>query len=142
MSVLEDWPDIAQALVKARFRPGIRETDTVFSDGAALREELSTVWQEALEREIDRASRRMSGFFLQMLFNGPVLAVLAYAGWITARDFFSGRYLSGQFFLHAFLTVAIILFLVFFLLQGCVRWIAGKDRIVRRAEDLAVWLVN
>jgi hypothetical protein len=69
---------------------------------------------------------------LQLTFNLPVLGVLGYAGWLTAVNFFSGTILSGDFFLHAFWTIALVLLLSFFLLQGVIRLAAGKERLVER----------
>jgi hypothetical protein len=37
--------------------------------------------------------------------------------------------------LHAFLTIAITLFLSFFVFQGCVRLAAGPERITRKAFE-------
>jgi hypothetical protein len=67
-----------------------------------------------------------------LIFNLPVLGVLGYAGWLTAENFFSGRILSGDFFLHAFWTIALVLLLSFFLLQGIIRLAAGKERLLER----------
>jgi hypothetical protein len=68
-----------------------------------------------------------------LLLNLPAIALMGYVGWLTAWGFFSGHYLSSDFFLHAVLTIAIVLLLSFFLLQGIVRLAVGKDRIQRRA---------
>ena len=61
------------------------------------------------------------------------IAVIGYAGWLTGKNFLQGNYLSGDFFLHAFITVAVVLFLSFFLLQACVRLAAGANRLTARA---------
>ena len=79
-----------------------------------------------------REGRRLSGGLLQLIFNLPVLGVLGYAGWLTAENFFSGSILSGDFFLHAFWTIALVLLLSFFLLQGVIRLAAGKERLLER----------
>jgi hypothetical protein len=88
-----------------------------------------------LDQEIQRITRKLSGFFVQFLFNAPGIAVLGYTGWLTVRGFFTSAYLSGDFFLHAFFVIVIIMLLSFFLLQMCVRWIAGAGRITARAFD-------
>jgi hypothetical protein len=61
-----------------------------------------------------------------------VLGVLGYAGWLTAVNFFSGSILSSNFFLHAFWTIVLVLFLSFFLLQAVIRLAAGKERLLAR----------
>jgi len=132
-TVAHQWPDIAERLVAARFDPSVRRTALLVPDDERLNQELSALWSDALHLAIDGASKRLSGMFLQLLFNLPVIAVLAYAGWLTARDFLSGNYLGTEFFLHAFITVAVVLFLSFFLLQAIIRMAAGAGRLTERA---------
>jgi hypothetical protein len=56
-------------------------------------------------------------------------------GWLTASRFFRGEILAGDFFLHALVTVAIIMLLTFFLLQGLVRLSAGQRRLLAKAFE-------
>jgi Fe2+ transport system protein B len=72
---------------------------------------------------------------LQMVFNLPAIGILGHVGWLTARNYFTGNYLSSDFFVHAFLTMGIILFLSFFLFQGCVRFAANSEKITRSAFE-------
>lgn len=44
-----------------------------------------------------------------------------------------GDYLGSDFFLHAFITAAIILFMSFFLFQICLRLFSGPERVLRGA---------
>jgi hypothetical protein len=132
-AVARHWPDIAETMVTARFDPSIRSESEVIPDEDALNRELAALWTEALCGAIDRATKRLSGILVQLIFNGPAIAVIGYAGWLTGKNFFLGNYLSGDFFLHAFLTVAAVLLLSFFLLQGCVRLGAGASRLTSRA---------
>ncbi|HAY38944.1 MAG TPA: hypothetical protein DCY53_06135 [Desulfobacteraceae bacterium] len=135
ISVLQDWPDIAESLVNARFDTRVRKIDHVLSDDTTLNQDLNSLWRDALDHTMETASQSLSGLILQFLFNLPVIAILGHVGWITARDYFTGQYLSSDFFLHAFLTIAITLFLSFFVFQGCVRLAAGPERITRRAFE-------
>jgi len=135
ISVLQDWPDIAESLVNARFDSRVRKIDQVLSDNTTLNQDLNSLWNDALDRTMETASQNLSGLFLQFLFNLPVIGILGHVGWITARDYFTGQYLSSDFFLHAFLTIAITLFFSFFVFQGCVRLAAGPERITRRAFE-------
>ena len=135
ISVLQEWPDIAESLVNARFDTRVRKIDQVLSDNVTLNQDLNSLWGDALDHTMDTASQNLSGLFLQILFNLPVIGILGHVGWITARDYFTGQYLSSDFFLHAFLTIAITLFLSFFVFQGCVRLAAGPERITRRAFE-------
>jgi len=131
-AIARAWPDIAETLVKARFAPSVREARHAPGYGEEIGQRLSQIWNDALEDELGRAGRRLSGRLLQLLFNLPVLGVLGYAGWLTAVNFFSGSILSSNFFLHAFWTIVLILFLSFFLLQGVIRLAAGKERLLER----------
>ncbi len=135
LSVLQDWPDIAESLVNARFDRRVRKIDHVLSDNITLNQDLNSLWSDALDHTMESASQNLSGLILQFLFNLPVIGILGHVGWITARDYFTGQYLSSDFFLHAFLTIAITLFLSFFVFQGCVRLAAGPERITRRAFE-------
>lgn len=135
ISVLQNWPDIAESLVNARFDTRVRKIDHVLSDDTTLNQDLNSLWRDALDHTMETASQSLSGLILQFLFNLPVIAILGHVGWITARDYFTGQYLSSDFFLHAFLTIAITLFLSFFVFQGCVRLAAGPERITRRAFE-------
>jgi GTPase SAR1 family protein len=135
LSVLQEWPDIAESLVNARFESRVRKIDHVLSDNITLNQDLNSLWGDALDHTMETASQNLSNLFLQILFNLPVIGILGHVGWITARDYFTGQYLSSDFFLHAFLTIAITLFLSFFVFQGCVRLAAGPERITRRAFE-------
>ena len=135
LSVLQDWPDIAESLVNALFDTRVRKINHVLSDNSTLNQDLNSFWNDSLDHTMETASQSLSGLILQFLFNLPVIGILGHVGWITARDYFTGQYLSSDFFLHAFLTIAITLFLSFFLFQGCVRLAAGPERITRRAFE-------
>ena len=135
LALLQEWPDIAESLVNARFDASVRKIEHVLSDNTSLNEDLNSLWNDVLDHTMETASQRLSGLFLQILFNLPVIGILGHMGWITARDYFTGQYLSSDFFLHAFLTIAITLFLSFFLFQGCVRLAAGPERITRKAFE-------
>jgi len=133
LAFMQRWPQIAETLVRGGFDGGVRSLDDALSHANQFSDRLSDLWMTTLDREIDRYARGFSHFFLQLGFNLPGLAVLGYAGWITLHRFFSGPYLSTDFFLHAFLALAIVFMLSFFVFQALVRLIAGSDRITRRA---------
>ena len=100
--------------------------------GEQIGQHLSQMWNEALDAELSQAGRRLSGGLLQLLFNLPVIGALGYTGWLTAVNFFSNHILTGDFFLHAFWTIMVVLFLSFFLLQAVVRLAAGRQRLIKR----------
>jgi GTPase SAR1 family protein len=135
LSISKQWPDIAESLVNARFDKSVRRIKEVLPDGDILDRNLNTLWRDSLDTEIEKSSKIMSGFLLQIVFNLPTIGILGHAGWITARNYFTGTYLSSDFFVHAFLTIGITLFLSFFLFQGCVRFAAGSEKITRNAFE-------
>jgi energy-coupling factor transporter ATP-binding protein EcfA2 len=134
-TLLTRWPDIAGMLVKGGFDGSVRSTSTLEQGNEAMGRSMDVLWSEALDAQINRTARKLSHGVLQLLFNLPGIALLVYVGWLTAAGFFTGRYLSSDFFMHALLTIAIVLLLCFFLLQGLVRLVVGRDRIQRRAFD-------
>ncbi len=131
-TLLTLWPDIAESLIKGGFHPELRELAAT-SDKNGVGDALDQLWSNALERQINRYASGLSHGVLQLLFNLPSVGMLCWVGWLTAYGFFTGQYLSSDFFLHALLTIAIVLLLSFFLLQAVIRMAAGKDRIQRRA---------
>ncbi|MGD8702966.1 MAG: 50S ribosome-binding GTPase [Desulfosarcina sp.] len=124
------WPDIAERLIQAGFVPSVREAHRAPGHGAEIERQLSQIWADALNEELSQTAQRLSGGLLQLIFNLPVLGILGYVGWLTAVNFFSGNILASSFFLHAFWTIVLVLFLSFFLLQAVIRLAAGKQRMV------------
>ena len=54
---------------------------------------------------------------------------------MTLESFFTGKYLSGDFFMHAFWAIGLVLFLSFFILQLCIRAVASTNRITAKAFE-------
>jgi hypothetical protein len=113
----------------------VREAQRAPGHGDPVGQHLARIWSDALEKELSDAGRRLSNGLLQLVFNLPVLGVLGYVGWLTALNFFTGNILSSDFFLHAFWTIVLVLFLSFFLLQGVIRLAAGKEKLVELVFD-------
>lgn len=135
LATMKTWPDIAESLVRGRFESMVRRIEDAMAGSEDFGENISAIWSEALDQEIQRVTRKLSGFFIQLLFNAPGIAVLGYTGWLTVRGFFSGHYLSGDFFVHAFFVIAIIMLLSFFVLQMGIRLIASAGRITTKAFE-------
>ncbi|UCH23786.1 MAG: hypothetical protein JSU83_11570 [Deltaproteobacteria bacterium] len=89
---LQHWPDIAENLIKGGFDGNVRNPEDALAGGAQFGERLTTMWVENLDNEIERVSRKLSGFTLQALFNLPGIGMLGYCGWVTLQNFFSGSY--------------------------------------------------
>ena len=131
VAILQSWPDIAEKLVEGGFQSKVRRLEEIIPQQKDLSDSLMEMWQHALNATLDRKSRIFSNFVLQILFNLPILVLLGHIGWLTSKHYFMGNFLSSDFFLHAFVTAVIILFLSFFLFQGCLRLFSSPENIVR-----------
>ena len=135
IAFLEHWPEIAGSLIQGGFDSSIRRVEDALSGSEGFQERLASIWTEALDAEIEGVTGRLSGLLFQILFNIPAVGILGYCGWLTLQNFFSGTYLSGDFFMHALWAIGLILFLSFFLLQLIVRAVAGTQRIAARTFE-------
>ena len=135
IAVLENWPDIARSMVRGGFDSSIRNTEDALSGMEGFEHRLAAIWTDALGAELERITARLSGLVLQTLFNLPAIGFLGYCGWLTLQTFFSGTYLSGDFFMHAFWAIGLILILSFFILQLCIRMVASSGRITAKAFE-------
>ncbi len=135
LAVLENWPDIARSMVRGGFDGSIRKVEDALSGTEGFEHKLAAIWTDALDAELERLTARLSGLILQTLFNLPAVGFLGYCGWLTLQTFFSGSYLSGDFFMHAFWAIGLILYLSFFILQLCIRAVASSGRITGKAFE-------
>ncbi|RJQ65216.1 MAG: ATP-binding cassette domain-containing protein [Desulfobacteraceae bacterium] len=125
------WPDIGELLIQGRFDPKVRRMEV--QDGPSVGRVARSLWTDTLDSEIERSARHLSHAALQTVFNLPSLALLGYVAWLTASRFLTGAYLSGDFFLHALLAIAVVLLLSFFIFQVFARLAISRERIQRRA---------
>jgi GTPase SAR1 family protein len=132
-AIMATWPQVAEGLLAGRFNENVRAFETGLADSERTESRLATAWSDALDGALDGAAGRLSHPLLQLILNLPALAVLVYVGWLTASRFFRGEILAGDFFLHALVTIAIILLLTFFLFQGLIRVTAGQRRLLAQA---------
>jgi energy-coupling factor transporter ATP-binding protein EcfA2 len=135
LAIMKSWPDIAAAMVQARFDSSVRRINDALDGSEDFGDNMSAIWSQTLDQEIERVTRKLSGFMLQLIFNAPGVAILGYTGWLTLQGFLTGQYLSGGFFLHAFWVIAIVLLFSFFVLQMFIRLIASARRISARALE-------
>jgi energy-coupling factor transporter ATP-binding protein EcfA2 len=131
--VLEHWPEIAGRLIQGGFDGSIRKVEDALSGTGGFKNRLASIWTDALDTEIEHLTGSLSGMPLQILINLPAVGILTYCCWLTLQTFFTGSYLSGDFFRHALWAIGLILFLSFFILQLIVRTAAGTKRITSRA---------
>jgi hypothetical protein len=135
LALLEHWPDIAASLIQGGFDSSIRKVEDALTGTDGFKGKLAAVWTDAVDAEIERLTGKLSNLLLQILFNLPAVGILGYCGWLTLQTFFTGRYLSGDFFMHAFWAIGLILFLSFFLLQLSIRATASSGRITGKAFE-------
>ncbi len=133
LAMMRSWPQAAEALVRGRFDPAVRGADIAADTADRFAGRLCSMWEQAVEEEVERMGRRLGGSGLQTVINAPVVVVLGYVGWLTVGRFFSAHYLAGDFFVHALWVIAIVLLLSFFFLQIVIRLAAGTERISGRA---------
>ena len=65
MELLRRWPDAAEMLVRGRFDSSVRDGGATAASVERFAERFSSLWAEAVNAEIDRIPRRLSGFWLQ-----------------------------------------------------------------------------
>jgi len=135
LSAMSNWPDIAESLVGGGFDSTVRRVEDVLPDTGTFSDKLGGIWSNALDSEMERLARKLSGMLLQFGLNMPMFAVLGYTGWITVQRFLQGSYLAGNFFLHALWTIGIVLLLSFFLFQILVRLFASPERVTAKAFE-------
>ncbi len=135
LTAMSSWPDIAESLVGGGFDSTVRRVEDALPDTGTFSDKLAGIWSNALDSEMERLARKLSGMLLQIVLNLPMFAVLGYTGWITVQRFLQGSYLAGNFFLHALWTIGIILLLSFFLFQILVRLVASPERVTIKAFE-------
>ncbi len=136
LRIVQDLPDIIRLFTAGRFESGSISLDRTESSESNIGEELSSIWNEALDDVLEEHSQNLSRFLFQIALNLPGSAILVYVGWIATDSFFKKTYLSGEFFVHALFTMLFIIFICFFLFQIIVRLFSGGDRIAERAFSI------
>jgi len=131
----QEWPDVAERLIKGRFNPIVRQAETTPPSITAMDNALSGAWEKALSDTLDRFANGLSYGLLQLLFNLPAVVILIYVGWLTGMAFFTKNYLASEFFIHALMTAGLALFLAFFLYQAIVRIFAGPKRLMHKTLE-------
>lgn len=105
----EQWPSIADDLVKAGFSNSVRDT-VLDEDLSVMLKSSQKTWHRALSETVQREAEKLSRPLFIFLINLPVVAivlwivVLASSNWYLATvKLDPGKYLSKEFFRHAFL---------------------------------------
>jgi len=114
--LVEKWPDLAERLIRAGFKPSIREASS-FLDLQSLHGVSTHVWRQAVKRAVDTESDRLSRLFFQCVLNVFPIAGLLAIGGLIVWNFVQRTYLSGNFFIHAIFLMLIVWFVPFFVLQ-------------------------
>ena len=132
------WPDIADKLIALGFNGGVRDAAAVLPDEKALQQHLSASWKYKMEAVMEQRAASVSGFFLQLVFNLPTLAVMGLFAFQSVKNFLFQSTLSSGYFLHAAVSVLMVWLLSFVLFQVIVRFVSGRnllDRTFKRLVD-------
>ena len=132
---LSVWPEIADQLVQGGWDPSVRALGSQMTSGNVIDQGLFSQWQETLGASIENASKRFSAMWLQVLLNIPSIALLAHIAWVTAKHFFAADYLPTDFFIHAFITAGITMFLSFFHFQAVLSLFYRPQRIMAKSLE-------
>ena len=129
----QDWPPIAEALVRAGFDVKGRGSE-LWSDWAQNRgAALSVLWEQTYADSLVQLARILSAWPIQLLWNAPVLGMIGWVGFETVTSFFTRHYLPGEYFRHALIAAATIWLLSFVLLQVVVS-LSLKGPLRRRVQ--------
>ncbi|NLX41908.1 MAG: hypothetical protein GXY79_00325 [Chloroflexi bacterium] len=111
------WLPIGDALVRAGFTPQVRQAEHWRAHAQAAAAALLSAGEEAVDRVLDRLGRRYSHWLLQLVLNGPLIAL---AGWVAVRavaGLFTDVYLGAEFFQQAGIAALAVWAASFILLQ-------------------------
>lgn len=130
------WPDIAEKLIQLGFDSEVRDMQAVMPDHSHIGERWQMSWKASLEKIIDKAAGRISGFFLQLLLNIPTLALMGMFAYESVRSFIFQLPLPSGYFMHAFVSILIVWLLSFVFFQIIVRFVGGQRMLTRTFKTL------
>jgi GTPase SAR1 family protein len=129
LTIQQAWPDLAGRLIALGFSHEVRRSSLVLRDEKELQLTLVSSWKRTLEEEMDRRVAKISSFFLQLIFNLPTLAIMGLFAYQSVKSFFLQQTLTSAYFLHAGVSIVMVVLLSFFLLQILVRFVGGWNLI-------------
>jgi len=97
-----------------------------FVDGVQTR--LAELLRGPARDRVVRRARWLTCWPMTVLADAPPLAFLGYAGYRIVGDYFQGKVLTGDYFLHSAAVLAIVLAVELFLLSLCARLFAWSAR--------------
>jgi len=131
-TIQQVWPDIARKLISLGFTPAVRDVTAIVPGDRDLTHRLATSWESTFETVLDRRAGAVSGFFLQLLFNLPTLALMGMFAYQSVKNYLLQQTLPSGYFLHAGISILLVWLLSFVLLQIIVRF-AGGTGLLNRA---------
>lgn len=131
-TIQQVWPDIARKLISLGFNPSVRDVTAIVPGDRDLTRRLATSWESTFETVLDRRAGAVSGFFLQLLFNLPTLALMGMFAYQSVKSYLLQQTLASGYFLHAGISILLVWLLSFVLLQIIVRF-AGGTGLLNRA---------
>jgi hypothetical protein len=125
LTIQQAWPDLAGRLISLGFNNEVREASAVLQDEKDLHLRLASTWKNALEEEMNRRVAKISAFIVQLIFNLPTLAVMGLFAYQSVKGFLFQQTLASGYFLHATVSILMVVLLSFFLLQILVHFVGG-----------------
>lgn len=126
-AIQQAWPDIATRLTRLGFDSQVRSVAAILPEEKDLMERLSSAWKSKLATVMERRASAVSGFFLQLIFNLPSLAVMGLFTYQSVTSFLLQETLPTGYFLHAGVSILMVWLLSFVLLQVIVRFASSRN---------------
>ena len=131
----ENWPPIADGLVRCGFGASVRETAFWEQEIDRHSRMIRDRWLQVFEDRLARLAHRLSLWPIQLLFNLPTIGMVLWVCAQTILGFFMESYLSPDYFRHAGISILAIWLLSFILLQTTVA-LSLRHNLQRGASHL------
>ena len=74
LELMKRWPEVSETLIRGRFDPSVRSVEAAAGSADGVAEHLYALWNDCVEREIERICGRLGGLWLQVLWNAAFAA--------------------------------------------------------------------
>jgi GTPase SAR1 family protein len=141
LAITENWPDIADKLVRAGFRPSVRNADKVV-DLTPLLQISRDTWRKALDDAVETTADRLSHPLLQWILNAPVLIIVGVVVWKLISEFLGILIMPASFLFHSMFLLLLFWLLPSWFLQW--RTVKARARLTEKARQnaLKTWQDN
>lgn len=142
--ILEQWPPIADAMVRAGYDPHVRDL-APWKDWLVQRAGVRLAAARTQQHESARRTMRvLSAWPTQLLANAPILSLLGWVCYQTISRFLEERYLPADYFRHAGIVALLVWLASFVAFQAVVSLAmrassAAQVRIGIHSLELGPW---